>query len=166
MTDPTASDGFDAVFRTDAHTVSVIRSARERAALQALLRRSTAAEQASRGPGRRDAYRTTRSLVAASRALGFPLSDLSVMLGVSQESVRGRSNVITPLLPSTFLTLVPNLKPVAAAAGLWDPEPLEEALKDPRELIAWYLTTWTTAPPPEQCDGLPRRPPEPERETH
>jgi hypothetical protein len=50
---------------------------------------------------------------------------------------------MTPILPSTFLALVPNLKPVAAAAGLWDPEPLEEAPIDPRELVAWYLSAWS-----------------------
>lgn len=168
MTAPTAPDEYSSVFRTEAHTVPVIRSARERAALQMLLLRSTAVEQSARGPRRRDAYRATRSLIAASRALGFTLSDLSAMLGVSPGSVRNRSSVITPVLPSAFLALVPHLKPVAAAAGVWDPEPLEETPVDPRELITWYLTTWSAFPPPElreQFDGLPRRSPESERDT-
>lgn len=128
------------MFLTHAHTVPVIRSAREHAALRMLLQASTASEQAARGPERRDVYRTTRSLIAAARALGFSLPDLSAMLGVSRGSVRNRSSVMAPVLPSAFVALVPNLKPEAAAAGLWDPEPLEEEPSDPRELIAWYLT--------------------------
>ncbi|MET3452603.1 hypothetical protein [Curtobacterium sp. 1544] len=131
------------VLRTAAHTVPLIRSARERAALQVLLLAATETEHTSFGSSRRDAFRTTRSLIAAARVLGFTLADLATMLGVSEGSVRNRSSVLTPILPSTFLNLVPTLKPVAAAAGLWDPESMLERPVDPRELVTWYLSTST-----------------------
>lgn len=129
------------VLRTAARTAPVIRSAREHAALQTLLLAATAAEHTATGSARRDAYRTTRSLIAASRVLGFPLPDLAAMLGVSEGSVRNRSNVLIPILPSTFLNLVPELKPAAAADGIWDPEPSDEHAADPRTLISWYLSS-------------------------
>ncbi|WP_419766651.1 hypothetical protein [Curtobacterium flaccumfaciens] len=131
------------VLRTTAHAVPVIRSARERAALQILLLAATETEHTSFGSSRRDAFRTTRSLIAAARVLGFTLADLATMLGVSEGSVRNRSSVLTPILPSTFLSLVPTLQAVAAAAGLWDPESTRARPADPRELLAWYLSVST-----------------------
>jgi len=139
--DPTA------ILLTSADILPVVRSAREQAALRALLQAATAAEQAARGTSRRDAYRTNRSLIAASRALGFTLAELAAALGVSEGQVRSRSNVLTRVLPSSMLALVPVLIPAAVSAGLWRRPPLAEEPWDPRELIAWYLSAARSDPP-------------------
>lgn len=141
MTPATPTERSGQILRTAAHTVPVVRSSRERATLGVLLQAATTAEQTVGGPAQREAYRTTRSLLAAARALGFTLADLAMLLSVTDGAVRTRSGVLIPIAPSTFLALVPTLEPEAAAAGIWDPEPLEETPVDPRTLIAWYLAT-------------------------
>ena len=116
------------------------RNASERSALQSLLRASIAVHQAAPAADRPDAYRMTRSLIAASQALEFDSSDIAQMLGVSERDLQSCGETLHPVLPSSFFALMPRLKPVAAAEGVWDPEPLEEIPTDPRELIAWYLS--------------------------
>jgi hypothetical protein len=77
------------------------------AALADLLHAAQGAEAAASGPGRRVAFRHTRSLIGAARRLGFTYPALADMLGTSESAARSRTDRPWPIQPSAFRALIP-----------------------------------------------------------
>lgn len=110
------------------------RTVEEHTALRVLLAHAQEAEAAAAGASRRDAFRVTRSLLAAARALGFTLPALSDMLGITAGSLRNRSEILTPIPRSRFLAILPDHTSVGGTATIEDDE-----LEDPVVLLESYL---------------------------
>lgn len=117
------------------------RTVAEHAAVCALLQQAKRAEGAATGSSRRVAFRTTRSLIGAAHRLGFSQEALAEMLEVSTGSVRARTGPPLPVLPSTFLALIPEPTASLWAAGIRDPARGSEREVDVLELLRWYLRT-------------------------
>jgi hypothetical protein len=108
-------------------------------ALRALLQAAKRAEMTAVGPGRRVAFRNTRSLIGAAHELGFPQAALAEMLNVTEGSVRLRTGPPLPILPSAFLALVPAAAVSPWTAGIRDPGHGSEREVDVLVLLRWYL---------------------------
>jgi hypothetical protein len=77
----------------------------------------------------------TRSLLAAARALGFTVPALAQMVSVQDASVKPRSNVITSIPRSQFVTLIPAVTDTQPDRAGW-----RNQLEDPVQLLAEYLS--------------------------
>ena len=114
---------------------AAVKTPQEYQALRVLLLAAKEAETEATGPDRREVFRMTRSLLAAARTIGFTLRDLAELTGVSQGSLRSRSNVLTPIPRARFLALVPD----NATAILTRVDAPAYPGEDPVELLTWYL---------------------------
>jgi len=112
--------------------VVATRAPAELQALGKLLATAKHAETTATGSSRREAFRATRSLLAAARVLGFTVSELAALTGVSEGSVRNRSNRLAPMSPRRFYSLLPEHD-----QGVLDTLPGAE--RDPVQLLTEYL---------------------------
>lgn len=112
-------------------TISPIRrTTQEHHALQQLLQAAKHAEHTVPSGDRRSAYRTTRSLLAAARMLGFTVPELATITGVGVESVRNRSNALHSVARARFNRLIQGDVPA----------PVADDEEDPVTLLSWYLS--------------------------
>ncbi|MCS5524675.1 hypothetical protein NY551_18230 [Curtobacterium flaccumfaciens pv. oortii] len=71
----------------------------------AVLRAATAAETTATGRALREAFRTTRHLLAGARSVGISVPELAATLGVSAGALRARSDRDGDITVDTFLAL-------------------------------------------------------------
>lgn len=74
-------------------------------AIQQLILATKQAEATAYGEKRREAYRTTRYLLAGCRSNGISMSELATLLGASAGSVRARSSADGIVSRATFASL-------------------------------------------------------------
>lgn len=113
----------------------------EHEALRVLLQAAKRVEMTAVGPGRRVAFRNTRSLIGAARKLGFTLTVLAEMLEATEGSVRNRTGPPLPILPSAFLALIPSAVVSPWTVEIRDPGHGSQREVDAVELLRWYLRT-------------------------
>lgn len=124
------------------------RSPEEHHALESLLRASRRLEGTVANAKRRETFRMTRSLLAASRVVGFTVPELAAMVGVTAGSIRNRSSVLAPIPRSQFRTLLaevagPAVEGDALEANTGDGWDSEE---DPVQLLTSYLSAAYVSP--------------------
>jgi hypothetical protein len=118
--------------RPEGVAAPIERTPYDRAALRQLLLAARDAEVQASGPALREAYRTSRSLIAAAVILGFTFSELAEMLDVTVGSVRNRSNILHPIPRASFAALVTATDDRLTIA-------VSERREDPVQLLTWYL---------------------------
>lgn len=85
--------------------------------IRSLLTAALQAEREAHGAERREAFRTTRYLLAGCRSTGIPMAQLAELMGVQPESLRTRSTT-DGLIPAQQFTLLAALP--ADATTRWE----------------------------------------------